>query len=86
MKKKMKKRPNVTRFISKTNFNKEFTKKGNKLGDTTNLVKKTDLSAKNDNRNWKRNTQYYWSRYKTIFNAKVTEIENKKTNVSNLQN
>lgn len=51
----MKKRPNVTRFISKTisktNFNKEFTKKGNKLGDTTNLVKKTDLSAKNDNRN-----------------------------------
>ena len=51
MKKKMKKRPNVTRFISKTNFNKEFTKKGNKLGDTTNLVKKTDLSAKNDNRN-----------------------------------
>ena len=50
-KKRRKKPPNVTRFISKTNFNKEVTKKENKLGDTTNLVKKTDLSAKNDNRN-----------------------------------
>ena len=59
----MKKRPNVTRFISKTNFNKEFTKKRNKLGDTTNLVKKTDLSAKNDNRKGKQNSQYYWSSY-----------------------
>ena len=60
MKKKWKKRSNVTRFISKTNFNKEVTKKENKLGDTTNLVKKTDLSAKNDNRNWKRNNLKYF--------------------------
>ena len=63
MKKKRKKPLNVTRFISKTNFNKEVTKKGNELGDTTNLVKKTDLSAKKDNRNWKQNTQYNWSSY-----------------------